>query len=454
MTVSRRVQALWDYEDRFNPAPFPPCQPATKPIEANNGAGAPAAGETSNCGRLGRYARGTGGGAPGLVTTGISPSELGTDTLRTATASVLGRPANGPALNRRPPKPSGRQARRKAREANPAGFSDAPRYVTKCSQGAWHLLLHRFDPRTGELGDSFRKPFKCCAWRHPGECRRKKAAQNFSRVNAALLRYQAREVVFMVLTVKPSQYKSRYEAFRALCDNWGSLAKAINREWGRFGYVATVEVTKAGWAHLNVLLCSSTLSRAIGRGCRPGRNGMPARSPGASGWRGVAWLKKHAVLCGFGPMLSVEPAGSRRAAAGYVVKIAGEVEEPATRESAGQSAGEVVKWSQLPEKAPAHFRRIRSSVRFLPKVLKREGITGELIKSPLPEVAAVQTAAMLANLHRDHASKSPQIFYAQLRTLHPSSHGADPPSAGRGARGDCRSGGVRAAVGALSGPGL
>lgn len=176
-------------------------------------------------------------------------------------------------------------------------------------------------------------------------------------------------MVFAVFTLRPSDWRSRYEAFKELRDCWKALRKAITRHFGANRYVSTVEVHRSGWPHLNVVLEAPLLADMVGRGAGGGV---------------VPWLKRHALACGFGYMLSVERAKSRRALAGYVVKLAGDVETAAQKDETGRLTGEVTKLSQVPERAPRHFRRLRSSIRFLPAPYKRPDITGKLERTPLP----------------------------------------------------------------------
>lgn len=175
--------------------------------------------------------------------------------------------------------------------------------------------------------------------------------------------------MFAVFTLRPGDWSSRYEAFKELRDRWKALRKAISRHFGVNRYVSTVEVHRSGWPHLNVVLESPVMADAVGRKASGGV---------------VPWLKRHALACGFGYMLSVERARSRRALAGYVVKLAGDVETAARPDEAGRLTGEVTKLSQVPERAPRHFRRLRSSIRFLPPPYKRPDITGKLERTPLP----------------------------------------------------------------------
>lgn len=265
-----------------------------------------------------------------------------------------------------------------------------PSYVRACRDKRWHIATWKYDTKTGELFTPVdaprRTPFRCRSWRHDGECRRWRAAQNYSRVYEALCGAGNDSVSFVVLTLDPSQWKSRFDAFRELRERWRPLMKALRRTFQVFDedgklvedvqYVSTVEVHRSGWPHLNVIIVSKRFAQLVARG-----------STKKSG-PGHAWLVKHARACGFGYLATCETAKSRGAVAGYCVKLAGNVEQAAEKTADGRLVGEAVKFSQVPEEAPAHFRRIRSSVRFLPPPMKFEGITGELVKRPPPDASA------------------------------------------------------------------
>ena len=260
-----------------------------------------------------------------------------------------------PKNNRPPPTEEERRARIDAAISNPR----RPRYVQACEAQSWHLRLNKLDPRNGELGPDLRVAFKCHSWRHPGDCRRWVAAQNFSRITEALKKIHPRAISLAVLTLRPRDWKHRWEAFEELSSRWTSLRRAIVRTWGPTDWIGTVEIHKSGWPHFNAILINGTLADAHQK-------------------QALAWLKRHAVLCGFGPIASIERARSKRAVAGYVVKVA------SAADGRGLSA-EVTKTSQLPVNAPPHFRRLRSTPGFLPP--PRKGHTpmiGVLEREPLP----------------------------------------------------------------------
>ncbi|MFP2962007.1 hypothetical protein ACLEPN_30520 [Myxococcus sp. 1LA] len=190
--------------------------------------------------------------------------------------------------------------------------------------------------------------------------------------------------MFLVLTVKPHEWKDEDEAYEGLRDCWRSFAKAIRREWGPMQYVATVEKTRRGWPHLNVIMVAPGVGASL--------DDMPDYVR--------QWMKDHADACGFGNQVFIDRPRSREQVAGYIVKLAdmsaaaapGDVgaDVEAVRRAGAQTArggtvGEVVKLSQLPRNAPKGFRRLRASPGFLPPAPKNEEWTGELEKFAHPD---------------------------------------------------------------------
>jgi len=298
---------------------------------------------------------------------------------------------------------------------------NAPAYVKACSAGSWHLTGARFDPTTYEWLGDWKAPFKCRSWRHAGPCRRWRASQNFARLAAALSRQTTKDICFIVLTLDPSErrvggrrgkakkdfeiraWRGPWEGFQEMRKMWTKFQREITRAWGKNVYAATVEVTPAGWPHLNVVMVCTGLAKYVGQ------------YPGGA----QRWVVMKAKSNGFGKMATIERAQSKRAVAGYIVKVAGEVEHHArdhklvpqasselrrqaeyqvdqqtmfnrvkpTTAQRERLVGEVIKLSQLPMDAPEHFRRIRSSKGFLPPPFKRPGVTGGLKFEPLPNEA-------------------------------------------------------------------
>lgn len=299
------------------------------------------------------HTRGPGGGALGLVTTTLSQS------LHPGRKARTPSPTNGKGLPR--PVPPASHAKLQTR---------LPRYVQACAANAWHVHTWKQSAVTGEISNEKRTPYRCHSWRHEGDCRRWRAAQNFARVSKALEPHRPRDVVMMVLTLDPAEWKDRWEAFAELSRAWSSLRKAISRAYGGNDWVGTVEVHRSGWPHMNVVMVAPQLGDAV------------ATDPKGT----LEWLKRHAVSCGFGWRCSIEQASSKRAVAGYIVKVAGEVESAAAPDADGRLVGEVVKLSQLPVEAKRHFRRLRSSVKFLPPPFKSQDpeVTGALIRENAP----------------------------------------------------------------------
>lgn len=321
--------------------------------------------------RGGRVQGGRGGASPSLVNTRISESPAASD--RGSEGGQEGPAALAP-------------------EHPPGGLPKRPlKYIDACARNAWHLHLWGWDQKTGEVVWEKRANFKCQSWRHAGDCRRWRAAQNFARVSQALQDKRPRDVLYLVFTLDREKWKDRWEAFDELSARWRPLAKAIARQYATEGtyrqrkekdhrtqrfvpkvppWVGTVEVHRSGWPHLNVVMVAPRLADALDE------------DPKGT----LEWLKRAASRCGFGWRCSIERASSKRALAGYIVKVAGEIETAAKPNATGRLVGEVIKLSQLPVDAKRHFRRLRSAKGFLPPPIKNPFASGRLLKEPPPPV--------------------------------------------------------------------
>lgn len=256
-------------------------------------------------------------------------------------------------------------------------------YIDHCRDETWGLTLTRLAD-----GKRVHLPFKCRSWRHKGPCSRWRASRDFARVSEALEGVDHESVAFAVLTFdqRHGPYRTVEGAFAGLVEAWPKLRKRLVREYGKLDYVATVEVHRSGWPHLNVIIVGE-----MGRACQ------------GDGWKKVRQiLRQHAIECGLGKVLSLEAARSRKALAGYVVKLCDELD--------GLS-GEVVKLSQAPVTAPAGFRRLRSSSGFLPSAHKSEGWTGHLYDRrtglPVRPLSDVQERAVVQADETVHAPDVP-----------------------------------------------
>lgn len=223
------------------------------------------------------------------------------------------------------------------------------RYVAACIGKAWTLVTWK----KGEPGKKRCRCYRCNSWRHEGECRRRKGAQDFVRAKEAILSRDG--WMYSVLTSDPRD--TEQETYVLGGERWNRLRSSLTKRFGKFEYIQTWERTKKGKAHVNVVLRSPKIL--------------------AMGWRRFRRIYgKLAVRAGFGKIIWVEHVKDSVAMAGYMVKLA--------RELTGSDAK-----NQVPVNAPRHFRRIRASRGLLPKVFKNPEITGELKQKPLEVVEAI-----------------------------------------------------------------
>ena len=243
----------------------------------------------------------------------------------------------------------------------PAGMW-VPKYVRACCANAWHVVT--WDTRAQHvvgIAPTKVTPFRCRSWRCP-RCRKFRAAQDFARLHEACDGQTSQTVAMMVLTFDQSAWKRRglneAHAYKALYRMWTELRRRLVRvfgyamgatkykeamELGRFDYCATIERHRNGWPHLQVMLV-----------------GEPMRLLQGHGWRRLRRevLNPLAMACGFGRRFYIAPARSVDDLGGYMVKVAGRMEDAPT--------GEIAKVSQVPWNTPPHFRRLRASRGFLP----------------------------------------------------------------------------------------
>lgn len=290
---------------------------------------------------------------------------------------------------------------------------NAPRYISACHTQSWRLLTWS---RTDEAAPVVSRIARCCSWRHEGPCARQKAAEDYSRIKAALAKHPREHVVYAVLTIDPSawdghgwrgfeeQRKRRQNAredesaiasaYSALTDRWRMFGKLLREEYGAFAYVSTVESTKAGWPHLNVIL----VSEDIARDTRVAHDGLLDWDQKARG-REVAdiVLGDYMERSGFGCIGFLEPAqsiaeGGEDRLAAYIAKLAATNGQAWDGQQRGLLDGlgkvssidnatiaEISKLSQVPHKAPPNFRRLRSSKGFLPPLQRNPDTTGVLL---------------------------------------------------------------------------
>ncbi len=216
--------------------------------------------------------------------------------------------------------------------------------VLSCEAASWHLEI--WDPEKKNPTPKH-LPWACRSWRHKGDCRRWKGAQDFARVAWAIKKYG--DWVYLVLTFDPANIPEPRDQYRKGVELWAKLRKRITREYGQMRYIQTWEKFQRGGAHVNIIVNNENF---FARACQD--------------WQGLRrhWVEPAAVACGFGFRTWVEPVDGIDSMAGYLTKL--------SRELTG--AGEK---NQIPTDAPAHFRRIRASQKTLPPPLKSD-LTGRL----------------------------------------------------------------------------
>lgn len=224
--------------------------------------------------------------------------------------------------------------------------------IVACEQGDWTILTWN-----NEDGSNPRvMPFKCHSWRHAGECRDFCGACDFARVSEAIRSRQ--HWTYAVLTYPARQWPDVAELFRFGVIHWSRLRKRLIRRYGAIEYIQTWEVHKSGYPHVNVVisneeLYNSTVSNHF-------------------------LVKKEEIdpMChevGFGFCRWLEPLRDNDRMAGYLVKLGLELTGHARK-------------NQTPVNAPRHFRRLRASRGLLPKRLKNDKITGQLLRQRYDDV--------------------------------------------------------------------
>jgi len=217
-------------------------------------------------------------------------------------------------------------------------------YIHACTIKAWTIETWPKDnPEEIQA-----HPFRCGSWRHEGDCRLFKGAQDFARIKVALNSHAP--WMHCVLTYPTGDYKDVKALFRLGLSQWSALRKRLKRRFGEFFYIQTWETTRRGYPHCHMALANLRLWRECG-------------SDAINNFHRL--LRDHAVAVGFGRIGWVDAIRNMDAMAGYLTKLA--------RELTGKG-----KEYQVPVNAPRHFRRLRASVRLLPPVNKNPDISGVL----------------------------------------------------------------------------
>jgi hypothetical protein len=217
-------------------------------------------------------------------------------------------------------------------------------YIYACECELWHLKIWPKDGSTPPQN----VPFRCRSWRHEGECRLFKGAQDFCRIRDAIAKYD----YWLHVTLTHAQPKGidPTKLFLDGKNKWAKLRKRCETDWAPMKYIQTWEIHRSGIPHIHIAFMSVKMFES-------------AILDPIDNWRML--LQDDAVACGFGEIGWVERLHSRERMAGYLGRLA--------RELTGKG-----KEYQIPVNAPKNFRRIRASVRLLPPVLKNPDITGTL----------------------------------------------------------------------------
>ena len=272
-----------------------------------------------------------------------------------------------------------------------------PDYVARCPRNPERdprrppLMLHLW-PKIGGPNLGTRTVSLCGSWRCPS-CQRWRASVDFARVKEALGPYAHTDVTFLVLTLDRDGYYSgeAWADARTAYDALSRMARAFMHRINRMlrldpvgsRWIATVEAHRSGWPHLNLVCVSSELAALV-------RTHATDAGPDATAHqrrllRGA--LQYHATGSGWGQHSSAEVARDAGAIAGYVVKLAGEL-DAAWGGLHDACAGEAAKTTQRPLQAPAGLRRLRSGRGFLPPRRRNPLWTGALLlRSDAPGVA-------------------------------------------------------------------
>lgn len=260
-------------------------------------------------------------------------------------------------------------------------LGDVPKHVTHChALGArdwWIWMWERAHPNLAKT----RVPYRCGSWRCP-VCRKHEAHVAWRRIVDAFAPYGHKSICLLVLTLDrygtysgEQRWANEQEAYRDLSKLSNEFLKRLRKWCTRNGWevlrsqwVATVESHKSGWPHVNFLLHSPGLAEWL-RDEKTLKMGEGFSEQEANRVSGD--LADIVTASGWGLISTAECARSADESIGYIVKVAGKVDE---------SIGELSKLTQLPLRAPFRFRRIRSGKGFLPPRKKSEFMTGTLVR--------------------------------------------------------------------------
>lgn len=241
------------------------------------------------------------------------------------------------------------------------------RYISACEHGLWHLMIHPKEDNSSP------KPviWKCRSWRHAGECRMYKGAQDFCRVRDAIEDWS--HWVYVVLTFSQKEWWDWKAQYYCSAAYWSCLRLRLRRKYGKIPYIQTWERHKKQGIHANVLLTHWEIHQQVSLDYARNGGNHDAIFQDKNSWV-KAVLSPMAESCGFGPRCSAQPLSNNNngAMANYLVKLATEL------------TGAGVK-NQIPVDAPPHFRRLRASPKLLPPVMRGD-MSGYLVCLPMERI--------------------------------------------------------------------
>ena len=223
------------------------------------------------------------------------------------------------------------------------------------------------------------QPLLCRSWRCES-CRAYVARQDSARIEQALAQRDGACCVgvFTFRREGASAVRSRYESYDAVGERLTRFLRLLRDDGIQLEYCATVEQHANGYAHVNVVFANSELDAlALDERTVQPKRGKPYRTSPAL----VRHLRPYLNRAGFG-LCSLSRVRSAGAAAEYLAKTE-------TR-NVDACANELSKSSQVPTWAPKGYRRLRSSIGFLPERTSRT--VGCRLSMP-PDTAQVELDA-------------------------------------------------------------
>lgn len=216
------------------------------------------------------------------------------------------------------------------------------------------------------------------------------------------------------------RWENAQAAYRDLSRLSNEFLKRLRKWMHRMGWgvlsnqwVATVEMHKSGWPHVNFVLWSKDLAQWIDDEKREKMSDGRMTAQEANRISGE--LANIVTGAGWGLVSTAERARSREESLGYITKTAGKVDE---------SIGELAKLCQLPTNAPFRFRRLRAGKGFLPPRKKSKELTGTLVRRQnsfdgTRDVLPLHNVKGAAITHSEECCATEEkLWYSELETAH------------------------------------